>query len=208
MPPVPRATEGSHALPWNPADTPLPEQRASDDSLVQMFRSGDQDAAAALFERYAARVRSLVQSRCTANYATRFDADDIVQSVFRSFFQGVRGEHYHVPENGELWGLLLVLALNKIRGQVDFHRAAKRNVLRTVPGELNSDALFTDEQTSGFMRMVIDDLLTDVPESNRQIVHLRIEGFDVKEIAERCGRSRRTVERVLQDFRKRLDPVE
>lgn len=207
MPPAPHATDGSHAVPDEAANTPLPLRQASDASLVRQFRTGDQAAASALFERYATRVHRLARSRCTTNYAARFDADDIVQSVFRSFFHGVRGEHYHVPANGELWGLLLVLALNKIRGQVDFHRAAKRSVLRTMPGDMYDLPPVADEQSSGFMRVVIDDLMLDLPESNREIVHLRIEGFDLKEIAERCGRSRRTVERVLQEFRKRLDVV-
>jgi DNA-directed RNA polymerase specialized sigma24 family protein len=33
---------------------------------------------------------------------------------------------------------------------------------------------------------------------------MRLEGFDTREIAERVGRCRRTVERVLHEFRDRL----
>ena len=35
---------------------------------------------------------------------------------------------YDVPPGEELWGLLLVIALNKIRTEETFHRAGKRDV--------------------------------------------------------------------------------
>ena len=192
------------------ADTPPPGSRSSDESLVRRFRTGDQAAAAALFARYAARVRALARSRCTTSYAVRFDADDIVQSVFRTFFNGVRHETYNVPPEGHLWGLLMVLALNKIRSQVDFHGAAKRSVHRTSRSdELDAHVVGgANDPSEGFLQVVLDDLLAGLPESNREIVRLRIDGYEVKEIAARTGRSRRTVERVLQDFRDRVaDPA-
>ena len=46
---------------------------------------------------------------------------------------------YDVPPGEELWGLLLVIALNKIRTEETFHRAAKRDVRlsdRRRPGRL------------------------------------------------------------------------
>ncbi len=181
----------------------------SDGSLVRRFRAGEQAAAAHLFERYAERVRSLAQPRCAAGYGARFDADDIVQTVFRTFFQGVQSETYQAPKEGDLWGLLLVLALNKIRSHVDFHQAAKRDIHRTTRPDDWEDRPFGDgsDPGSGFLRVVLDDLMADLPPSNREIVRLRIEGYEVKEIAVRTGRSSRTVERVLHDFRDRLaDP--
>ena len=48
--------------------------------------------------------------------------------------------------------------------------------------------------------------LAGLPESNREMIRLRIEGYEIAEIAVRTGRSRRTVERVLQDFRNRIAP--
>jgi DNA-directed RNA polymerase specialized sigma24 family protein len=50
----------------------------------------------------------------------------------------------------------------------------------------------------------MDEQMAALPESNRAIIRLRTEGYEVSEIAEATGRSRRTVERVLQDFRARL----
>ncbi len=95
------------------------------------------------------------------------------------------------------------MALNKIRNQAAFHRAAKRDVRRT--SELHEDALESgDEVALSILRMSIEELTQAMPVSNQRIIRLRIEGHDLESIASRVGRSKRTVERVLQDFRSRL----
>jgi RNA polymerase sigma-70 factor (ECF subfamily) len=156
--------------------------------------------------RYARRLRALAARRTGGDFAGRFDADDIVQSVFRAFFQEARRRAYDVPPGGEIWGLLLVLALNKIRNKVEHHRAAKRDAHQTAadPDLVGQQALSRDEHAAVFLRLVLDEQLAELPESNRAIVRMRMEGYELGEIAGRAGRSRRTVERVLRDFRDRL----
>jgi RNA polymerase sigma-70 factor (ECF subfamily) len=176
---------------------------------VRRYREGEEEAATALYLRYARRLRALAARRTGAEFAGRFDADDVVQSVFRAFFQGVRRKAYDVPPGGEIWGLLLVLALNKVRSQVDHHRAAKRDIGQTVRGTdyARQKPLARDDSAAMFLRMMLEEQLAELPESNRTIVRMRMEGYEVAEIAEQAGRSRRTVERVLRDFRDRLtDP--
>ena len=74
-----------------------PGEGASDTSLLQRFRGGDEGAAAELYLRYADRLRGLIRARCSAQLAARLDADDIVQSVFRSFFRAANAGVYSVP---------------------------------------------------------------------------------------------------------------
>src|SRR5262245_10642032 len=106
----------------------------SDQELLQRFRQGDEQAAAELYARYAHRLRALVKARCSSDLARRIDPDDIVQSVFRRFFQRVSQGDYDVPAGEELWGLLLVIALNKLRTEETYHRAGKRDVRLTIDG--------------------------------------------------------------------------
>jgi RNA polymerase sigma-70 factor (ECF subfamily) len=178
----------------------------SDGSLLRRYQAGEESAATALYERYAARLRALSRDYCGPPYAGRFDADDVVQSVFRAFFQGARRRAYTVPPSGELWGLLMVLALNKIRNLVSHHRAGKRAVHHTtsLPDMESHRALATNDSAAALLRLVLNEYLAGLPQSNRRIIQLRIEGYAVSEISERTGRSRRTVERVLQEFRARL----
>jgi RNA polymerase sigma factor (sigma-70 family) len=188
------------------APTDVPARERSDSSLLRRYQAGEESAATALYLRYAARLRALAREYCAPSFGGRFDADDVVQSVFRAFFQGARRQAYTVPPSGELWGLLMVLALNKIRNLVSHHRAGKRAIHHTTAlSDIESHvALSTNDSAAALLRMVLDEYLSGLPDSNRCIIQLRIEGYAVAEIAEQSGRSRRTVERVLQDFRTRL----
>ena len=110
----------------------------SDHSLLRRLRNGQADAATQRYVRYVHRLHSLAR-HLLSRLASRVDADDIVQSVFPSFFRGVNQGFYDVPAGEELWKLLLVIALNKIRAQGTFHRAAKRDVRRRHGGHDDLD---------------------------------------------------------------------
>ncbi len=177
----------------------------SDESLLRHYRAGDEQAAMAIYSRYAGRLRALATAQCGNDLRVRFDPDDIVQSVFRTFFTQMQESDYDVPEGQQLWGLLFVMALHKIRNQASYHRAAKRDIGQTVGGAaLENEQFASDESSLQFLLMLIDDELKDYPPVNQRIVHMRIEGYDINEIVQATGRSRRTVERVLQDFRQKL----
>jgi RNA polymerase sigma factor (sigma-70 family) len=180
----------------------------TDRSLLRRFRSGDQDAATQIYLRYAHRLRALAQVQCGKDLGQRLDADDIVQSVFRSFFRVAKEGFYDVPAGEELWKLLLVMALNKIRAQGAYHRAAKRDVRQTAGGDhLEAATPRRDDEAFAVLQMVVAESLQQLAEVTRTIVELRIEGYEVAEIAEKTGRSKRTIERNLQDYRAALTKI-
>jgi RNA polymerase sigma-70 factor, ECF subfamily len=189
----------------------LPYEGVSDRSLLRRFQGGQPDASTELYLRYAERLHALVASQSSPDLARRVDAEDIVQSVFRTFFRRAAHGHYCVPDGEELWKLLLVIALNKVRAAGAHHRAAKRDVRLTVGGEAFERAIESersrDEGALVILRMVIDELLEGMPESHRQMIELRIEGHEVAEITEKAQRSKRSVERILQNFRERLEAL-
>jgi RNA polymerase sigma-70 factor (ECF subfamily) len=164
-----------------------------------------------LYLRYAGRLRTLAAGQVAPVLAPRLDPDDIVQSVFRTFFRRAAQGQYDVPEGEDLWKLFMIIALHKIRSSATFHRAAKRDVCATATGLTDAPAeqhpAAPDEMALATLRMVIDELLSALPPSMRTIVELRVEGHEVEEIARRTQRSRRSVERALHEFRARLSPL-
>ncbi|MDB5337401.1 MAG: sigma-70 family polymerase sigma factor [Planctomycetaceae bacterium] len=180
----------------------------SDHSLLRRLRSGSEDAATALYVRYARRLYDLTRANSLKDLATRIDADDIVQSVFRTFFRRVAKGEYDVPDGDELWKLLLVIGLNKLRAVSTYHRAAKRDVRATVGGDAlklaSEQAASGDEASLTILRLVIDEVLSGLSAVHREIIDLRIEGHEVAEISTKLGRSKRSVERILQGFRQML----
>jgi RNA polymerase sigma-70 factor, ECF subfamily len=184
----------------------------SDQALLERFRQGDSEAAAQLYDRYADRLRALTRRKSSSALACRLDPDDIVQSVFRNFFHAAEAGGYDVPPGEDLWKLLLVIALNKIRARGTFHRAAKRDVRRTRRIDGLDPYMLAKENPHGhtgrtFLRMVAEEALDSLPPLQRRIVELRMEGYQVHEIAQQTGRSLRTVERTLQSCRKQLSAL-
>jgi RNA polymerase sigma-70 factor (ECF subfamily) len=188
---------------------PVDDGPFSDRRLLERFQNGDREAAGLLYARYADRLRALTRRKSSAALACRLDPDDIVQSVFRNFFHAAREGGYDVPPGEDLWKLLLVIALNKIRARGTFHRAAKRDVRRTRRIDGLDPYTLAKENPHGqsgvtFMKMAAEEALAQLPPLQRRIVELRMQGYQVHEIAELTGRSLRTVERTLQHCRQQL----
>jgi RNA polymerase sigma-70 factor (ECF subfamily) len=99
----------------------MPDETASDHSLLRRLRRGQGDAFTLLYLRYAERLRALAAAQSSPRLAARVDPEDIVQSVFRTFFRRAAQGQYDVPEGEEIWKLLLVIALNKIRALGAYH---------------------------------------------------------------------------------------
>jgi RNA polymerase sigma factor (sigma-70 family) len=183
----------------------------SDSSLVRRFQAGDGDAATVLYKRYAQRLQRLAQRNTGSDLATRFDAEDVVQSVFRTFFRRVQKGFYDLPAGEELWRLLLVISLNKIRALAIHHRAQKRDVTSTLTPDRGTMSQVVDQDADDLafrsLRLVVSEALGDLPEVQQRMILRRIDGCQVEEIATETGRSKRTVERVLQNFRDRLREI-
>lgn len=191
-----------------PTTPDVPGKEPSDQSLLERVRGGSEDAATLLYRRYAQRLRDLARAQCSTDLARVVEPDDIVQSVFGSFFRGAAQGVYQLPDGEELWKLFLVIALNKIRARARFHKAARRDVGRTVEGaafDLTLETVAaTDEAAQTLLQLTMDEALDRLPEQHRKAIRLRIEGYEVAEIAGLINRSHRSTERLLQESRDRL----
>lgn len=176
--------------------------RTSDASLLVRFQAGEDDASTAIYSRYAERLMSLARSNMGEDLSARVDAEDIIQSVFRTFFRRLSDGQYLVPEGDELWKLLLVIALNKVRMVAKYHRAEKRDVAHTEA--ISDQDKLQVADASEILRLTIDEILAPMAEVNRRVIRLRIDGYEIAEITSKVTVSRRTVERVLQSFRVKL----
>ena len=179
------------------APIPPPTNTAADES------SPDEAAGIeAVYLRYARRLCRLAQQRINPRFQARFEADDIVQSVFRTFVRRSTDGLFSPMNSGSLWSLLVQITLNKVCKEVEFYQAGKRSVAVEVsgggdashsclpagePGPAEAAAL-TDE---------IDRVMSQFKGSEPQILELCLQGFTSPEIAAKVGCSQTTVRRVL-----------
>src|SRR4051812_45025103 len=95
------------------------EQAVAD--LVQRFRRGDEEAAALLFRRYALRLTRVAEQHLGRKLAGRLDGEDVVQSVFRTFFRRSAAGEFSIDGSGQLWRLLVQITLCKARAKARYH---------------------------------------------------------------------------------------
>lgn len=185
-----------------------PTEPESDFSLLGRYRRGDDNAATELYLKYAARLTQLARSKTSDQLRLQVDSEDIVQSVFRTFFRRAADGQYNIPEGDQVWRLLLVISLNKIRSLATFHRADKRDIQKKINGESAQAILLLqtgdDSAALSALQFTIDEVLSMMPRDYREIIDLRIAGYGVSEISTRTGRAKRSVERILQEFRTKL----
>lgn len=177
-------------------------------ALLESFRAGDNAAAEALFDRYYQRLTWLARTRLSPRLAQRTDPEDVVMSVYRSFFIDVRAGKFTLSRGGDLWRLLAAMTKHKLLRQARHHRADRRSVDRESPLDSVAEAhcyVQRDEPTPEEALMLADELehvLSKLSSVERRVLELRLQGAQVAEIAQDTGRSERTVRRILVSIRE------
>lgn len=181
--------------------------------LIEMVRQGDPQAEAELHRRYVGRLIDLARTKISAKMKSRFDAEDVVQSVYRSFFINLRDGRYEFRFSGALWSLLAAITINKVRKNVRHHSAEKRSVNREQNFSLNDSMLgiaaeeIAREPTADEVNALVDELtivLDGLPEVHRMILQCRLQENSIEAVARQADCSERTVHRALTRIRQRL----
>jgi RNA polymerase sigma-70 factor (ECF subfamily) len=173
--------------------------------LAQML-SGEPGGEQEAFTRFAHRLLGLARRHLPERVRQRVDPEDIVQSVYRSFFQRLRDGQFQFEESDDVWRLLAAMTYHKARDAVRFHHRQRRDVRRDLalqPGDTAPELPGEDaEMTPGPADVAtlyesLERLLAQLPDSYRTIVVRRLEGDSIQEVARQVERTTRTVQRVL-----------
>lgn len=181
--------------------------------LLARWRAGDQQAAGKLWRRYAVRLIALARSRLSSSMNRHVDPEDLVQSAYRCFFAGDRGERYVLRHSGDFWRLLVAITLHKVHDQAKRQRRQKRDF--GVEKHFGQEAtlsrlqaqMLTHDPTPAEAAALTDELeslLRGVDPEQRRMVEMRLQGYQLEEIAAATGHHERTVRRVMRGFKKHL----
>ena len=180
--------------------------------LMARLRRGEDAAAATVFREFVGRLIRLARSRLDTWVRHRVDPEDVVQSVYRSFFVRYGAGQFDVADWDSLWGLLAVITLRKCANQVEHWRAARRDGGQEVraasarQAALREGALGREPMPdeAAIFTETLDQLFQGLSERERAVLALHLEGWEVAEISRRVGRAERTVRRTLEWARKEL----
>src|SRR5205823_4573401 len=81
-----------------------------------------------LLEQYARQLTRLAEQHLSRKLAGRLDGEDVVQSVFRTFFRRCARGDFRLSSAAELWRLLVQITVCKARAKARYHTAEKRDV--------------------------------------------------------------------------------
>lgn len=174
---------------------------------MQRLKAGDDAAASEAFSRFASRLLGLARSRLAARLRTKVDPEDVVQSAYKSFFLRQRAGELEVAGWDSMWGLLTVITLRKCADRAAYYGASKRAVSREAEA-LPADALNREPQPEEALMLAetVEELFATLngPEE-RAILELSLQGCSALEISQQLGRAERTVRRLRERVRQRLE---
>jgi RNA polymerase sigma-70 factor, ECF subfamily len=181
--------------------------------LMGRLRGGDQDAAAAVFRRYAERLIGLARSNLDPRTRAKVDPEDVVQSAYRSFFTRHDAGRYDVSSWDNLWSLLTVITVRKCLNQIARFRADCRDVAAEVAMDAQPQAgnvlgaVINRDPTASEAAVLIEtveQLMSERNSVDRTMIELSLQGYSVQEISEKVDCSERTVRRLRERVRDEL----
>jgi RNA polymerase sigma-70 factor (ECF subfamily) len=154
-------------------------------------------------QAYAVRLLALARRELPQRLQRRVDAEDIVQSVYRSFFRRLQEGQFNFGDAHDIWRLLVVMTYHKVKNLIKYHQRGRRDVRREkehdtdVPHAESADPVPGPEDLT-ILWDCLNELLAPLPDKYRSIVTMRLEGRSIAEIAGTVQYSQRTVLRVLE----------
>jgi len=187
--------------------------------LMGRLQSGEDTAAREVFVRFSARLAGLARRHLDARLAVKVDPEDVVQSAYKSFFLRQRNGELDVGTWDGLWGLLTIITLRKCADRAAYYRAGKRDVTRETPAGSPDDstpavidlALDREPQPdeAAALAETVESLFRSVDDPDeRAILELSLQGHTATEISEKLGRAERSVRRLREHIRKRLERMQ
>ncbi|HEV8066787.1 MAG TPA: sigma-70 family RNA polymerase sigma factor [Planctomycetaceae bacterium] len=193
---------------------------ANEDSFPQLLgrvREGDDDAAAVIFHRFVNQLAAHARRHLAPAIRRQTDSEDVVQSVYRTFFRRAREGQFQLDHWGSLWGLLARITVRKCARIAGNQKNRPRQISLSTGTEsasfdpgLNWEAIARDPSPAETAALddTLDALLNPLRDSHRKIVLLTLEGYTQEEIGNRVGCSERTVRRVLAQAQSDLEKLE
>ena len=184
--------------------------------FLARLQARDGDAAREVFRRFARQLIALAHRQFGAGLRHKVDPEDVVQSAYKSFFHRCYEDGLEVGTWNGLWALLTLITLRKCADRVEYHRAQCRDGAREVevaePPDEEGGAPWTEAPgrdptplEAAVLNETVDELLASLDSDERPVLDLSLQGYTTQEISDRLGQPERTVRRLRERVRKRLE---
>jgi RNA polymerase sigma-70 factor (ECF subfamily) len=173
---------------------------------MSLLRTQDEEAARHVFQSYARRLIGLAKTKLDPLVRRRVDPEDVVQSVFRSFFQRYEEGRWDLRDWNGVWAMLTCITVRKCGRQNEFGRAACRDVHREVeaPAGGEDSAIQSREpaapepspESAALLTELVEQMFAAFKEHERPIVARILQGETPAAISQQVGCSESKVYRL------------
>ncbi|MEZ4504904.1 MAG: sigma-70 family RNA polymerase sigma factor [Thermomicrobiales bacterium] len=194
-----------------PGTDPLADQTSvSDADLISLVTQGDQDALAALYERYSRAVYSF-SLRIVGDAQV---AEEILQEVFVRAWQ--QGGSFQSSRGTLITWLLSIthnLSIDEVRRRKRRPQKAESEQPESILATLPDDGLEVEEEVwLSSLRVSIQDALQQLPAAQREAIELAyFQGLTQREIADTLGEPLGTIKTRMRlgmlKLREQLGPL-
>ena len=155
--------------------------------MLEQIRQGDEQAAAALVQRYEPELRRYIRFRLTSPTVRRFvDSLDICQSVLARFFTHLESEDVTIASADQLKALLITMARNRTLDAVSAQHAQRRDARRSYGNEEQLSVLASTSETPSHaleMEEIVTAVRSALSDNDRYLVDQRMNGRGWSELA-------------------------
>lgn len=181
--------------------------------MLSELRGGNEEAARLIWHRFFDRVTHLAQAKLGSIPKRSMDEEDIAISAMNAMFIGVKEGRFNRLENrDDLWQILCMLTSRKVasawRKHVSGGSVGESAI--TSPRDSGGDVLgiqhiaeaAPDTDYLESLSCKCRELLEGLDDRLREVAILRLHGYSNQEIAEKIGRSIKSVERYVKSIRE------
>jgi RNA polymerase sporulation-specific sigma factor len=183
----------------------------NDVELLESYRSGNQEAVAVLFARYASLV-----NRSIANYSIAgVDKDDLKQEAFMGLFSAIRT--FKKDQNASFYTYANHCIANRLKNFLAASSTNKAQILnQSIPIDevenykllenkpTNPESIFIQKESYQSLIELMNSVLSNL---EREVMNLYLCGCDYQLIASKLNSSPKTVDNALQRARRKLKTV-
>jgi RNA polymerase sigma-70 factor (ECF subfamily) len=160
------------------------------------------EAAQQIWERYSLRLLALAHPMLAERIRRRVDAEDVLQSMFASFFRRAQAGQFTFASRDDVWKLLVRITVCKARNAAIRHTTEGRHFGREDESQLME--MLAGSEPDPAEAAALNEEIERLPPDLRQVVLLIIDGHTNEEIAKQMKCTVRTINtkrgRIRQHF--------
>ncbi|MEM7785113.1 MAG: ECF-type sigma factor [Planctomycetota bacterium] len=180
--------------------------------MLSKLKGGDEVAAQLVWDRFFDRVTALARKKLGAISKRIGDEEDVALSAINALYQGAADGRFHTLKNrDDLWQILCMITSRKAASAWRKQKSRKEVGESVLSGDQPNDDAFGIEHiaTAKPDQVYVDsltntsnELLEGLNERLREVAILKLQGHKNQEIADKIGRSIKSVERYIATIRE------